>query len=1505
MELNKLRMKRAFLIGLLFFPIVFFAQDTADKSTLRETFSEGLNELLEQASTHKFENKLWCYLRFVTVPNAAQKDQLAQAQVNLHQYEPDLKWFASMPLDVDPNILYAAGVRQVFVKPLHKKADQRILTGQIPDYAKSGSVVEAAVIVAASEEFDKIIAQLQRENLSIVGKFAPLGILQVKGSEKALTSVAKLPFVIFVELPEPPAELEFEDETTLNRGAFINGYYSLNGLTGNNIAIAVNEGGIVDSSVGPNFKNRIDRTLEAGTVSGHKTGVGMRMTSAGNINPIHRGEAWGAELVSGGINFTTAAQNNINIVNNSFGYGCIPVGPTYNSGAATNDFLVRTYERFMITYSCGNMGNSTCANYGAGPGWGNITGLVKSAKNIFAVGAMNTNDELTGFSSRGPAMDGRILPDITAAGPGGTSHASPHLAGVNALLTEAYRNENSNQWPNSGLIKAIILNTADDIENLGPDYKTGFGRINAARALKVIETNQFLTDSVANGVAERHTINVPSGVSQLKMSIYWNDHEATPGIMGKTLVNNLDLRVKQPNNSWVQPWVLNPFPHPDSLDLVAIHGTDTLNNVELVTIDNPTSGNYTAEITGTLVPFGPQVYRVIYSFVYDSIAVVFPSGGEGLIPGENRRIRWDAFDTGALFDIEFSTDSGSTWQIISTGLASNIRSYNWVIPYSLSGNCLVKVKTITQEGISNSRFTIVAAPTNLDLVWRCADSASFSWDSVPGALGYRVYRLGNKYMDTTSFTTNTFTTLYTLSATETEWVSVQTVLPDSGSGRRAIAIAIEPGDFSCIPFDLSMQEVLSPSPGYYASCMTTDSMDVELRLKNTGVSTLSYLPLAFQLNGGTVLYDTLFSSLSSAVEDVYVLHKAVLLQLGVNTLKAWSTYPSDGNATNDTMEVSMVVYNSSAATLPYVQNFDNFNSCSTSWGCASVSCSLTQGWYNLPNVNGVDSIDWRTHSGGTGTGGTGPSADHTSGSGKYLYLEGSGNGGAGCTNKEAQVHMPCLDLTGTNNPTLSYWYHAYGSGIGSLHVDVLAEGKWHLDVAPTVVGDQGDQWVQEHASLSAFSGKEITVRFRGRTGNGYVSDLALDDVNLSTLPLAAVETDYDTFCLGQSVALQNLTTYGTSYDWTISPNTFTYTSGNNLSVSPTIAPQDTGWYSVQLIANNSTGSDTVIDSQLFYVGSFAAATLVSDGLNNTFCEGELATFSAQGAGSNYSFYLQNSLMQTGPSSTWGPVVISNGNSIHVENHINASCSISSPALLITVQSDLNGALLWTNDSDLTICAGDTVLMGAQPGLTQYSFYQNSTLVATGPDSLFETYQLMDGDVVYYQLYDSIGCTGISDSLIWTVNPIPAKPSILTIGADSLTCSVSGGSYTWWYNSQLLSFTTQSIPVVASGSYEVIVSDLGCPSEISEPITHIMTGISEMENSEVRIYPNPASNTVFVDLENNRFNKVMLIDNTGRLLLTQNVSVGENTLRIETLAVGTYTIQLVGEREQKYFILLVQ
>ncbi|MDR9398061.1 MAG: S8 family serine peptidase [Salibacter sp.] len=1476
-----------------------------EKNVSTERKVEWMIQSLKDGENQIFDNKIWCYLRFSKVPSAETKSQLKSKGIDLYQYEPNLKWFASLPTNITAKSLVSNGVRKLYINPKDRKCDHFISSGNLPGYIESKKDIEAVAVVAASDQFDQLLERLKQEDIKINDLFKPLGFVKLSGSLSSLKAISKIPFVIYVELTDPPEVLEFEDEISLTRGTFINGYYNPNQLNGEGVNIAVNEGGTVDSSNSVDFKNRLDRSLESGNTSGHKTGVGLRMASAGNINPQNRGMAWGATLHSGGINFTNAAQGNINIVNNSFGYGCISGSATYNFAAATNDFLVRTNNNFMITYSCGNIGGSNCNSYGAGPGWGSITGLTKSAKNIFAVGAMNTNDQLTGFSSRGPAMDGRILPDITAAGPGGTSFASPNLAGVYALLTEAYRNENNGSWPNSGLIKAIILNSPDDIENPGPDYTSGFGRINASRALEVIENNQFLTDNISNNGTKNHAISVPGGVSQLKVSLYWTDREATPGITGKTLVNDLDLRIQKPNGSWINPWILNPTANPDSLNKHAIRGIDTLNNIELVTIENPSPGSYSAEVAGTLVPYGPQQYNIVYSFVYDSIKIIYPHGGEQLVPGENRRIRWDAYDSTGTFNIEFSSDSGVSWQQIASGIPGSSRSFTWTIPNNISGDCIVKVSRGNLSDVSNKRFTIAQPPQGLDLIWRCADSAMISWDSVPGALGYRVYKLGNKFMDTLAFTNDINYKLYNLSFQDDEWVSVQTVLPDSGSSRRAISISIPPTNLNCIPYDISLEQVLTPDKGFYPACIASDSIEVKVQLKNTGVNSVSFIPLAYQFNGGPIIRDTAFTSLNSVDENVFTFfNNSLQLQNGSNFLKAWIEFTADGNPSNDTITKTITVYNSGInATIPYTQNFDNFINCSTAWGCASVSCNLTQGWYNIPNSSENDSIDWRTHSGGTGSGNTGPSSDHTTGNGRYLYLEGSGNGGSGCKNKTAMANSPCFDLAGTNNPTLSYWYHAYGSSIGSLHIDVFTQGKWHLNIATPVVGPQGNQWIQQQVSLNQFIGENVIIRFRGETGNGYTGDLAIDDINLTSLPNAKFKTAYDTFCLGQQINLQNLSTYSNTYSWTVSPGTYTYTFGNNNSQNPIITANDTGWYDIQLISTNVFGNDTHFVQNAFYVTD-VTSTITSDSPDNTYCSNDTATFTALGYASNYKFYYNSSLVQDSPSQTWSTTGLSDGDSVQVQGQINATCSFLSPKVYVSVKTDLNGVQLTTNDSDLTICEGDTVIIETQQGLSNYNFYTNGSLTKSGSDHYLQTDQLNDGDIIYCEVQDSAGCFGITDSLIWSVNAIPQQPTISNIGNDSLKASTSASTYSWWLDLQLLNQTGQSILADANGNYEVMAINMGCESKISSPFAFQSSGNNEFKDENIKIYPNPTRDHFYVLIEEEGFNNLIITNNTGKEIKREVVARGLNRIMVKRLASGTYYVKLLGFNKSLIYQLIV-
>jgi len=100
------------------------------------------------------------------------------------------------------------------------------------------------------------------------------------------------------------------------------------------------------------------------------------------------------------------------------------------------------------------------------------------------------------------------------------------------------------------------------------------------------------------------------------------------------------------------------------------------------------------------------------------VTVNSPDGGENRKAGSSVVIGWTATDNVGVtsIDIAYSADSGATYQTIATGISGS-ETYNWTIPATLSGACLVKVTAHDAagnagEGVSAAAFTIIAAPTS-------------------------------------------------------------------------------------------------------------------------------------------------------------------------------------------------------------------------------------------------------------------------------------------------------------------------------------------------------------------------------------------------------------------------------------------------------------------------------------------------------------------------------------------------------------------------------------------------------------------------------------------------------------------------------------------------------------------------------------------------------------------------------------------------------------------------
>ena len=132
------------------------------------------------------------------------------------------------------------------------------------------------------------------------------------------------------------------------------------------------------------------------------------------------------------------------ITSTSYSNGC---NAGYTSLARDIDEQSNSFTNLIHIFSAGNNGSSSCTSPyisgTSGANWGNVTGGHKQAKNVIAVANLTSIGNLAASSSRGPAADGRIKPDIGAKGSSvystehdntygtktGTSMSCPGIAG--------------------------------------------------------------------------------------------------------------------------------------------------------------------------------------------------------------------------------------------------------------------------------------------------------------------------------------------------------------------------------------------------------------------------------------------------------------------------------------------------------------------------------------------------------------------------------------------------------------------------------------------------------------------------------------------------------------------------------------------------------------------------------------------------------------------------------------------------------------------------------------------------------------------------------------------------------------------------------------------------------------------------------------------------------------------------------------------------------------------
>lgn len=594
-----------------------------------------------------------------------------------------------------------------------------------------------------------------------------------------------------------------------------------------------------------------------------------------------------------------------------FGFGY------YNTKANQWDAIAANAPNYLIVKSAGNDRNegptgtvqhwvwsgsawvlsSADRNRDGGPSGYDCLPYYAVAKNILTVGAVNiittgytspSSVVMSSFSGWGPTDDGRIKPDVVAAGVSlyssiatadnayatysGTSMASPNVSGSIGLLLQHQRDLNGNNNAlRSSTIKGLIVHTADEAgSSNGPDYIYGWGLMNTLKAVQLMTENKnsgfdFNIREYTLSANDSILMPIPSdGSVPLKVTICWTDPAATPPPISLDppdlmVSNDLDLRIEQQGDTFY-PWILEPA----NPTVPATTGDNFRDNVEQVFIQSPQPGIYTLKIKhkGTLTG-ASQVVSLIVSGG-NSLIIQSPNGGENWQIGSTRKINWIASDFSDNIKIELTRDGGGNWETIANNL-TNDGEENWIVTGPPTDTAIIRISSVINSTLidqSNNVFGISEATLSLltpsgGEAWLPDSITQITWSStnLPGKIRIELSRNGG----------STFENI--IDSTDNDGIENWFVIPPFTMQARIRITSIDiPTLYSLSPNDFSIDApyiwVLTPSE---KAALIQDST---YEIKWTSYKAAPNLKIEISRDGGRV-YETLIESTPNDGEELW------------------------------------------------------------------------------------------------------------------------------------------------------------------------------------------------------------------------------------------------------------------------------------------------------------------------------------------------------------------------------------------------------------------------------------------------------------------------------------------------------------------------------------------------------------------------------------------------------------------------------------------------------------
>lgn len=405
-------------------------------------------------------------------------------------------------------------------------------------------------------------------------------------------------------------------------------------------------------------------------------------------------------------------------------------------------------------------------------------------------------------------------------------------------------------------------------------------------------------------------------------------------------------------------------------------------------------------------------------------------------------------------------------------------------------------------------------------------------------------------------------------------------------------------------------------------------------------------------------------------------------------------------------------------------------------------------------------------------------------------------------------------------------------------------------------------------------------------------------------PVADFVASTVNICNGQSVNYtNNSTNCSSTWAWSFPGGT----PSSSTVQHPVVQYNTPGVYNVSLTVTNPGGTDTKTMNNYITVNANLTHTAGISSPNTDICQGQTAMFTltAGNPGSTPTIeWLKNGVLIPGTSGLTTVVLpgLVNGDIISCRETTSLICAtpavVTSNTLTMTVSPNLVHTLSISTPKT-QLCSGESAiftLTSTNPGTAPaINWYRNGVAIpgSAGLSSITIATPV-NGDVITCTESSNAKCVSpvslTSNAITLTVYPTPPKPVITQNVGNLLSSSANGNQ--WFSNTTAISGAASQVyrPSV-NGIYRVQVTQNGCVSLLSDPITLNIEGVN-------KLYPVPTNGRVTFDFyipAGSSSYHVQLFNSIGQLVHQEDGAGQPGLNRIsynwERLPAGVYTFRM--------------